>query len=200
VKRVIERCPNCGVEHDDPVGGQCEVCGTRLRYWCRVHGPEIGFMDTAACPRCAVEAARPAPPPRAPVPPPSRAPRRPAPTPPPTRVEADEVPGWDVPPPRRRSPWGGREPRVVIRDGAEDLAPIAAEGAVRLLRAFFTFVRTVIGWTMFGALAGGVYAYAVGADVIYSALFGGMVGGIAGLILGGLRALLILFSPPRPPR
>ena len=38
MKRVIERCPNCGVEHDDPKGGECEVCGTALRFWCRVHG------------------------------------------------------------------------------------------------------------------------------------------------------------------
>ena len=197
MKRVVERCPNCGVEHDDPKGGECEVCGTRLRYWCRVHGPEIGFMDTAACPRCAAEAARPVPPPRAPAPPPSSAPRRPA----PTRVEPDDGPEWaPAPPPRRtRTTWGGREPRVVIRDGAEDLAPIAAEGAVRLVRAFFTLIRTVIGWTLFGALAGGVYASYIGADVVYSALFGAMVAGIAGLILGGLRALLILFSSPRPP-
>ena len=196
--RVIERCPNCGVEHDDPVGGQCEVCGTQLRYWCRVHGPEIGFMDTAACPRCAAEAARPTPPPRAPAPP-SSAPRRPT----PTRVEAD-APPRTVPPPRRtRSPWGGRDPRVVIIDGAEDLAPYAAAGAsfaVRLLRAFFTLLRTAIGWTILGALAGGVYAYYVGGDVVYTAAFGAMTAGILGLIIGGLRALLILFGPSsRPP-
>jgi hypothetical protein len=195
VKRVIERCPNCGVEHDNPVGGECEVCGTQLRYWCRVHGPEIGFMDTAACPRCAAEAARPAPPPRAPAPPPSAAPPRPR-RPSPTRMEAD-LPPRTVPPPRR-PPWGGRDPHVVIRDGAEDLAPIAAAGAVRLVRAFFALVRSVIGWGIFGGIAGGVYASYVGADVVYSAAFGVMVAGIAGLIVGGLRALLILFGPRRP--
>lgn len=199
MKRVIERCPNCGVEHDDPKGGECEVCGTPLRYWCRMHGPEIGFMDTAACPRCAAEAARPTPPPRAPSapPPPPRAPRRPA----PTRVEVDETPGWTREPEPRivRPRWGGREPRVVIRDGAEDLAPIAAEGAVRLVRAFFTFVRTVLGWGLFGAVAGGGYAYYIGADVLYSAMFGVMVAGMAGLVVGGLRALMILFSAPRRP-
>jgi hypothetical protein len=206
VTRVVERCPNCGVEHDDPVGGQCEVCGTQLRYWCRVHGPEIGFMDTAACPRCAAEAARPVPPPRpAPAPPPTtRAPHRPA----PTRVEADEPPAWTREEPRivrpeprapRRPGWGGREPHVVIRDGAEDLAPIAAAGAVRLVRAFFALLRAVVGWTIFGAVAGGVYASYIGADVVYSALFGAMVAGCAGLIVGGLRALMILFSSSRPP-
>ena len=70
---------------------------------------------------------------------------------------------------------------------------------MRLVRAFFTLVRTVIGWTILGALAGGVYASYIGADMVYSALFGAMVAGIAGLILGGLRALLILFSRARPP-
>lgn len=191
MKRVVERCPNCGVEHDDPVGGECEVCGTQLRYWCRVHGPEIGFMDTAACPRCAAEAARPAPPPRAPVPPP------------PTRVEAD-APPRTVPParrPRPRSTWGGRDPHDVLREGAEDLAPYAEAGARfagRLLRAFFTLVRTVIGWALLGAIAAGVYAAYVGADVFYTAAFGAMVGGGFGLVIGGLRALLILFGPSRP--
>lgn len=198
MKRVIERCPNCGVEHDDPVGGQCEVCGTPLRYWCRVHGPEIGFMDTAACPRCAAEAARPAPPPRAPAP----RPPAPMPAPPPTRVEPD-APPRTVPPPRRRpSPWGGRDPRVVIMDGAEDLAPYARTGAtfaVRVVRAIFAFIRTVLGWGILGAIAGGAYAFYLGGDVFYTAAFGAMVAGILGLIIGGLRALLILFGPSRPP-
>ena len=204
MKRVIERCPNCGVEHDDPVGGECEVCGTQLRYWCRVHGPEIGFMDAAACPRCAAEAARPAPPPRAPVPPPAR-PRRPAPAPEPTRVDADDGVVWvPVPPPRRTRPprWGGRDPHVVIRDGAEDLAPYAAAGAgfaVRLVRAFFAVLRAVIAWTLIGALAGGAFAFYGGGDVMYSALFGGMVGAGLGLLNGAVRALMILFSGPRPP-
>jgi hypothetical protein len=190
VTRVVERCPNCGVEHDDPVGGECEVCGTKLRYWCRVHGPQIGFMDTAACPRCAAEAARPTPPPRAPAPT-----RRPA----PTRAEPEDAP-WTPPPPARPR-WGGREPRVVLREGAEELAPYAAAGAgfaVRVVRGLFAFVRTVLGWGLFGAVAGGGYAYYVGAEVLYSAAFGAMIGGMAGLIVGGLRALLIIFGP-RPP-
>ncbi|HYR07045.1 MAG TPA: hypothetical protein VEQ60_04740, partial [Longimicrobium sp.] len=83
MKRVIERCPNCGVEHDDPKGGACEVCGTTLRFWCRVHSKEIGWLDSAACPRCAAEAARPSPPPRAPTAPAAPPPRAPAPPPPP---------------------------------------------------------------------------------------------------------------------
>jgi hypothetical protein len=204
VKRVIERCPNCGVEHDDPKGGECEVCGTQLRYWCRVHGPEIGFMDTAACPRCAAEAARPTPPPRAPAPPPSAAPvpprpRRPTPTP--TRMEAD-APPRTVPPPRRPR-WGGRDPRVVIIDGAEDLAPYAAAGAsfaVRLVRALFTIAGSVLGWGLLGAVGGFFYASTVGGmDPLWTAAFGAMVGGGLGLAIGGLRALLILFGRSRPP-
>jgi hypothetical protein len=210
MKRVIERCPNCGVEHDDPKGGACEVCGTQLRYWCRLHGKEIGFLDSPACPRCAAEAARPTPPPRAPAPPPppprprevppAPPPRRPA----PTRVEPEEVPPWaaEAPPRRRTRPsWGGRDPGVVIREGAEDLAPYASAGAtfaVRLMLAFFAVVRSVIGWGLLGALIGFFYASSMGGqlDPIYTAAFGVMVGGGVGLLFGAIRALRILFAPP----
>jgi uncharacterized MnhB-related membrane protein len=68
------------------------------------------------------------------------------------------------------------------------------------VRAFFALVRSVIGWGILGALAGGMYAYYTGAgDVAYTAAFGAMVGGGLGLVIGGLRALLILFGPTRPP-
>jgi hypothetical protein len=100
VKRVIERCPNCGVEHDDAHGGACEVCGTTLRYWCRVHSREIGWLDAPECPRCAAESAAYSP--RVPTPPPP-APRVDAPPPPP-RVEAPPprvVPTEPPPRPRR---------------------------------------------------------------------------------------------------
>jgi hypothetical protein len=229
VKRVIERCPNCGVEHDDPKGGACEVCGTPLRFWCRVHSKEIGWLDSEACPRCAAEAARPTPPPRAPAtppparptpappptrpaPPPTR-PRRPEPTPPPAHVEADEPVWIEVPAPRppRRSrpprPWGGRDPGVVLREGAEDLAPYAEAGANmagRMVRAVFALVRSVIFWGLLGALAGFFFPQfaaeiAANQEPIWTAMAGAMIGGGLGLFFGTIRATRILFAAPRRP-
>jgi hypothetical protein len=60
MKHVAERCPRCGVEHDVQVH-ECEACHTPLRYWCRVHGRETGWLEGPACARCAEEAARPTP-------------------------------------------------------------------------------------------------------------------------------------------
>lgn len=193
MKRVIERCPNCGVEHDDPKGGACEVCGTPLRFWCRVHSKEIGWLDAPACPRCAEEAARPAPPPHpAPAPPPRRPAR--------TRVEAD-APVRREPRPR---PWGGRDAGTVVRDHAEDLAPYAAAGAtmaVRMVRALFALVGSVIVWGLLGALGGVLYAQVMDMwqEVLWTALFGVMAGGLLGLAVGAIRALRILFAAPRRP-
>jgi hypothetical protein len=236
MKRVIERCPNCGVEHDDPKGGACEVCGTTLRFWCRVHSKEIGWLDSAACPRCAAEAARPAPSTRTPTAPPSRAPappppppRRTAPPPPrptpptprvpdptlpeprrpvPEREEADETVWTEAPPPRRTRrprPWGGRDPAVVIREGAEDLAPYAEVGAsmaVRMVSAFFALVRSVIFWGLLGAVAGFFFPQfaaeiAANQEPIWTAMAGAMVGGGLGLFFGTIRATRILFAAPR---
>lgn len=228
MKRVIERCPNCGVEHDDPKGGACEVCGTPLRFWCRVHSKEIGWLDSAACPRCAAEASRPVPPPRAPAAPPPAAPRptapepprrtappprRPASPPPPEREEVDEPVWIEVPasrPPRRSrrpAPWGGRDPGVVIREGAEDLAPYAEVGANmagRMVRAFFAVIGSVIGWGLLGAVVGFLFPDLLvmgGAspEPIWTAMAGAMVGGGLGLFFGTIRALRILFAAPRRP-
>jgi hypothetical protein len=58
---VVERCPSCGVEHDVSVAGACEACHEPLRYWCRRHGRDAGWLAGPACPRCAEEAARPRP-------------------------------------------------------------------------------------------------------------------------------------------
>lgn len=220
MKRVIERCPNCGVEHDDPQGGACEVCGTPLRFWCRVHSREIGWLDSAACPRCAAELSAPAPAPRAPAPP-----RRP--TPPTPRVPEPAMPSArrpaatrpveepfeepvviirPGPPPRRMPrPWGGRDAGVVLREGAEDLAPYAAAGAtfaVRMMLALFAVVRSVIFWGALGAVGGFLFpeVLATGGaqpDPLWTAMFGGMVGGGVGLFFGAFRALRILFAQRR---
>lgn len=193
MKRVVERCPNCGVEHDEAVGGECEVCGTPLRFWCRVHGKEIGFLSSAECPRCVAEEqarrARPAPP-RAPAPSRGAAPRTPVEAPPrrPPVV-------FDSPPP----PYAGRDPREM----AEDMRPYMEAGAnfaVLMVRALFAVLRHVIGWGVLGGIAGGVIGYQQGGDPIWSAMFGVMVGGGAGLFFGAISALRILFSARRRDR
>ncbi|HEY7769748.1 hypothetical protein [Longimicrobium sp.] len=191
--RVIERCPNCGVEHDEAVGGECEVCGTPLRFWCRVHGKEIGFLASAECPRCQAEEqarrSRPVPP-RAPAPSRGDAPRAPVEMAPrrPRRTPA----GFDAPPP----PYAGRDPREV----AEDMRPYVEAGAnfaVLMVRALFAVLRHVIGWGVLGGIAGGVIGYQQNGDAIWSGMFGVMVGGGAGLFFGAIAALRILFSGRR---
>lgn len=187
MKRVIERCPNCGVEHDEAVGGECEVCGTPLRFWCRVHGKEIGFLSSAECPRCvAEEQAR-----RTRVPTPSRgaAPREPVELPPrgPRRPVVFGAP---------RPTYTGRDPREV----ADDMRPYVAAGAdfaVLLMRALFALVRHVIGWGVLGGIAGGVIGYQQNGDAIWPAMFGVMVGGGAGLFFGAIAALRIFFGGRR---
>ncbi|HEV3049422.1 MAG TPA: hypothetical protein VGX50_03900 [Longimicrobium sp.] len=58
---VVERCPSCGVEHEGAQVGACEACQAPLRYWCRRHGRDAGWLEAAACPRCVEEAALPRP-------------------------------------------------------------------------------------------------------------------------------------------
>ena len=51
MKRVIERCPNCGVEHDDPKGGACEVCGTEMYgLHCKLVCPNCGYRRDCSDP------------------------------------------------------------------------------------------------------------------------------------------------------
>ena len=199
MSRVVERCPNCGVEHDTPHGGACEVCGTPLRFWCRVHSREIGWLDGPECPRCASEAAARStpPPPRRPPPAPRPHPRR---VPPVVIAEPEPEPPseWAGPPPE---PY--RDPREVWIERAEELRPYAETGAgvaVRMFRALWAVVRSVFFWGLLGALGGGVFAYMQGyppPDVVWTALFGAMVGGGAGLFFGFIAALRVLFSSGR---
>lgn len=218
--RVIARCPNCGVEHDDAAasGGPCEVCGTTLRNWCRLHSREIGWLDSPECPRCAAEAAavraRPAPP-RAPAPVPAPAPRPPVRPAPPARhaprapaepprapvrgpprrprivVAEAEPAGWDAAP----------DPRVAWRERGDDLRPYAETGARvagRVARALFAVVRQVAGWAVLGLLIGGAFGYYQGLDTVWYALFGVMAGGGAGLFIGFIVAVRILFAQSSP--
>ncbi|HST62065.1 MAG TPA: hypothetical protein VLK84_25410 [Longimicrobium sp.] len=40
---------------------ECEACGGALRYWCRRHSREIGWLESRKCHGCAEEKARPKP-------------------------------------------------------------------------------------------------------------------------------------------
>jgi hypothetical protein len=98
-----------------------------------------------------------------------------------------------------------------MRETAEDLGPHVATGARvagRLFRAMAAIVFAVIGWGLFGAIAGGAYAYFAlggqgagsgqGVDLVWGAMFGATVGGGFGLFIGFIRAMRILFAqPPR---
>jgi hypothetical protein len=218
VKRVVERCPNCGVEHDDPKGGACEVCGTTLRYWCRAHSREIGWLEGPSCPRCATEAAgripsRPAPRPPAAEPTVTARPHRPPPVaaePPPPRY----APPPDLYPPTESYPPAEAYPPPMRRDPreememptAEDLRPHLEAGARvagRMFSAIFAVIRAVIFWGLLGLIAGGAFAWYGGQNIdpIWAAMFGGFVGGGFGLFIGIISALRILFAgPPRDGR
>ncbi len=188
MSRVVARCPNCGVENDDARGGPCEVCGTTLRFWCRLHGAETGWLASPDCPRCAAEEqarrSRPAPRP-APAPGPSRWRRRA-----PVERAPAERPYVPLPEP-------GRDPREVLRDGAEDLRPYVAAGADvagRLIRAAFAVIRSVIVFGVLGAIVGGVFAYNQRGDLVWPLISGALIGGAVGLFFGGIGALRILFA------
>ena len=181
MSRVVERCPNCGVEHDAAHGGACEVCGTQLRFWCTLHGAEAGWLDTPVCPRCAEAEARRS----RPVPPP----------PPPPRRERVRVPAERPYAP----PHPGRDPRDVMREGAEDLRPYIVAGAGvagRLIRAAFAVLRNVIVFGILGAIVGGVFAYNQRGDLVWPVISGALFGAGIGLFFGLIGALRILFADP----
>lgn len=193
MKRVVERCPNCGVEHDHAQGGECEVCGTPLRYWCRVHGAEVGWLDEPVCPRCEAEAAEPVP--RRPSSPPAAA----GPPPAPRRRERPAPPVRRGRPRPERSPWPEGGSRDMTRGGVDDIRPYVVSGAgvaLRLMRALFAVLRSVVVWGLLGGLAGGGFAFTQGGDPFWTALFGMMVGGGVGLFIGAIAAIRILFAPP----
>jgi len=197
MSRVVARCPNCGVENDDARGGPCEVCGTTLRFWCRVHGAETGWLDSPECPRCAAEeqARRSRPAPR---PAPSPAPARPTPPPGPARwrrrAPAERVAAER---PYAAPPEPARDPREMLREGAEELRPYVVAGAGvagRLIRATFAVIRSVIVFGVLGAIVGGVFAYNQRGDLVWPLISGALIGGAVGLVFGGIGALRILFA------
>ncbi|HEY0016752.1 MAG TPA: hypothetical protein VGC13_10550 [Longimicrobium sp.] len=135
-RHIIERCPSCGVEHDVRVDG-CEACGTALRYWCRAHSREIGWLESAECRRCAEDEARRRPRTSVPV---AASPRTAAPSPVPPRPTASphEAAPPPAPPPRPPSSvtpyWcGTHSPEIGFL--ASPVCPRCAEEAARILRA-----------------------------------------------------------------
>ena len=187
--RIIARCPNCGVEHDDARIVECEVCGTTLRNWCRVHSPEIGWLEKAECPGCAEEldarlSRRMRPPPPPPAPP------APAPAPPPRRRRRTR-------PPPERPHVPARDPREVMLERAEELRPYVTTGAgvaVRLVRALFAVIRNVIILALIGGIVGGFVAYNQGGDLVWPVITGALIGGGLGLLIGLIAAIRILFA------
>lgn len=136
--RVIQRCSTCGLEHDHPVA-ECEACRSPLRYWCRAHSADSGWLDAPACPRCAEEKARPVPRPAAAPPAPARPPR-PAPPPPRRRTRPSSETGLPrpvVPVSHRPRPRAdGRERQALLlfigtmAFCAAILVPVAYAGSV----------------------------------------------------------------------
>ena len=203
--RVVARCPNCGVERDDAAIGPCDVCGTTLRYWCRLHGAEVGWLDSPECPACAAELTARRPPPPAPAPP-ERAPtRRPhverAPEPP-RRPRVERVPERTRRPrvdrvPAPMPPYAGRPAGEVLRESAEELRPYAEAGAGmawRLVRALFAVLRYAIAGAVVGALVGGGIAYNQQGDLVWPVISGAIIGGGIGAVIGFIVAIRILFA------
>jgi len=175
MRHVVERCPSCGVEHDEAVGGACEACGTPLRAWCRRHGREAGWLEGPACPRCAEESARPRAAPAARTVCYAPAPDRPSAAPPARAAAPIDEAAEHVPP---------RRPGIVSE----------AVGILLLL-----VVNATIG-ALAGLVGGGLYTVVGGGNGSQAAVEWAMMGGIVGLIIGVMRDVLSLNAAGRGSR
>ena len=209
--RIVERCPSCGVEHDIAEVGECEACGSPLRFWCRTHSREIGWLDGADCPRCPPGTARVKPRPT-PAPPPSTRPAAPA----APRATATAAATAATPAPAPATPVTARTPppppfpaaavplpapaaedqprEEPVRRTAPGQGPI-----VRLFNAVLTTLQGGIVGVLLGVGAGGFQAFYTAGDIPLRAVEWGVYGGMAGLLLGGLAALGGLLGSPSPP-
>jgi hypothetical protein len=225
MKRIVERCPSCGVEHDHQVH-ECEACGNAVRHWCRTHSREIGWLESPWCTRCEEEAARrerrdPRP---APVPAPPRAPaaapqaERPAAGVPHEGVaavlkarlkEAVERPATPPAAPPAFAPPEPPTARMPPAAAPAPTAPAAAPAAPRepekprpprrgLGVRLYESLLTVLMTGIVGALIGVV----VGGIMAYRAgteipLEAGIVGSMGGMAGLGLGVLIAAVSFPR---
>lgn len=200
-RHVVERCPSCGVEHDDRVD-ECDACGGALRYWCRAHGREAGWLDGPACPRCAEEGVRRG---RVPCPAPSLPVTMPA-----------------APRPRRRGKVrartrGGPVPFVVDAPAAStgpeatlavapaiEAAPAKPDAPPPLpVRIGIGVITTLLSWFggwLVGMAGGALYAVFAAATVQQAAPPWGKAIGIVGLVLGGISAFFYVIHPSVPPK
>jgi hypothetical protein len=175
-RHVVERCPSCGVEHDVSHAGACEACHAPLRYWCRRHGRETGWLDAPACPRCAEEAVR----------------SRPRPVPlteiPEPRVLRGLGPPGDVAKPATAPPVDGR-PVTEVRDPPEQFV-----GAVLLL------LLGLAGGGLAGIVAGIVYLSVSGPGSGGEIpLEWAMLGAFAGFLVALAIDAMAFFAPQKPP-
>jgi hypothetical protein len=217
VKRVVERCPTCGVEHETLGDGTCEACGTPLRVWCRTHSREIGWLAGDECPRCPPAHAHvgprgravahaPAPEPAvSPAPPPSVDATRPAyrvTEPPPPPAAPVVSPAAPTPSPAAAETPAATEVEAPIEKPTRRVRrePAAQGPFVRLFNAVLSVLQGGITGVLVGVAAGGVQAVRVGADIPVTTVEWGVYGGMLGLLLGGLVALAALFRSPSGPR
>lgn len=194
---VVERCPSCGLEHDVSEAGACEACHEPLRYWCRRHGRDAGWLAGPDCPRCAEEAARPAPPPR---PAPSVATERTVP-----RGLGAPSALMDVPAERPVLRGLGPPPADV-----EAPVPVAARETRRALRddrlgalvgPLMMLLLGAAGGGLDGMVAGMVYgSVALQGSSAETPLQWGMLGACAGFIIALIIDALAFFAPRPPPR
>lgn len=209
MKRVVERCPSCGVEHDHVADG-CEACGSALRYWCRTHSREIGWLDADVCPRCPPVAGRAAQPRAASAPP---TPTIPAPSPAKwRRTMAAPPPAVPVAAPPPAVPVAEPTPVVVSPAPAPSVEPAAeaenrvakepaAQGPfVRLVNAVLTLLQGAIAGGLLGMGAGAIYGFYVGADIPRTALEWGVYGGVLASLYGLVGAGILLMARSRSKR
>lgn len=212
-RHVVERCPSCGVEHDDRAD-ECDACGGALRYWCRVHGREAGWLHGPACPRCAEEAARrgrvPCPAPALPVTMPAAPrPRRRAKVrartrggPVPFIVDAPAVPGApEVAPAIAPSPAVAPSLEVAPSPaGVPAKADAPPPLPVRIGIAVITTLLSWFGGWLVGMAGGALYAVFAAATVQQAAPAWGKAIGIVGLVLGWISAFFYVIHPSVPPK
>lgn len=160
-RHVVERCPCCGVEHDTSADTLCEACDTPLRAWCRAHSRETGWLDSAACPRCAEEArpARTAPSVAMPCPAPS-------------------LPSSVAPLPH--SPAPGAAPVAAERG----TPPAPMQLREHLVVMLLMMLVTAGGGTLAGVVAGFVYAFSGRGTLPDTALRCALGGVLIGMLAG----------------
>jgi hypothetical protein len=167
---VIDRCPICGVEHDARARA-CEACDTPLRAWCRVHSRDIGWLDDAACARCAEDAARRTR--RAAAP--SLAMPCPAPSMPASIPAASSLPAGVAP------------PHGVVAEAAKPSRPLRPQEHFGVM--FLMLLLSTASVTLAAVVAAFLYLLSGRGTLPDTALRFAAVGAVVGLVIGILTAV-----------